>query len=193
MKKDILIDNKLIKKVLIIAGISGLVLGLLIVALVSVNNFYKDNYLEFRSPFQSPIVIKAREMPQKQEIEEEVEDLQQEEQETETEVEETAYVPSSNTLALIQKNPGLAGKIKQVFGDEWRQAAELIARESSFNPHAINPTSGACGLAQALPCNKMACELSDVHCQLEWISEYVQNRYGNMENTLAFHDQKGWY
>ena len=78
MKKDILIDNKLIKKVLIRAGISGLVLGLLIVAIVSVNNFYKDHYLEFRSPIQSPIVVRQREIPQKQEIEEKVEDLEME-------------------------------------------------------------------------------------------------------------------
>ena len=76
MKKDILIDNKLIKKVLIITGISGLVLGLLIMVLVSINNFYKDHYLEFRSPIQSPIVVKDRQLPQKQEIEEKVEDLQ---------------------------------------------------------------------------------------------------------------------
>ena len=84
MTKELNIDNKLIKKVLIITGISGLTLGLLIVALVQVNNFYKDNYLEFRSPLQSPIVVKAREMPQNDEIEEEVDDSQQEEQEAET-------------------------------------------------------------------------------------------------------------
>lgn len=78
MKKDILIDNKLIKKVLIITGISGLVIGLLIVALVSVNNFYKDHYLEFRSPIQSPIVVKDRQLPQNGEIEEEVEESTQE-------------------------------------------------------------------------------------------------------------------
>lgn len=78
MKKDILIDNKLIKKVLIITGISGLVIGLLIVVLVSVNNFYKDHYLEFRSPLQSPIAVKDRQLPQNGEIEEEVEESTQE-------------------------------------------------------------------------------------------------------------------
>jgi 3D (Asp-Asp-Asp) domain-containing protein len=78
MKKDIIIDNKLIKKVLIRAGISGLVIGLLIVVLVSVNNFYKDHYLEFRSPIQSPIVVKDRQLPQNGEIEEEVEESTQE-------------------------------------------------------------------------------------------------------------------
>ena len=85
MKKDILIDNKLIKKVLIITGISGLVIGLLIVVLVSVNNFYKDHYLEFRSPIQSPVVVKAREIPQNSEIGEEVEDLQVEPEKEEIE------------------------------------------------------------------------------------------------------------
>lgn len=77
--KEYLIDNKLIKKVLIRAGISGLVIGLLIMIIVSVNKFYTNgNYLEFRSPIQSPVVVRTHEIPQKQEIEQEVEESTQE-------------------------------------------------------------------------------------------------------------------
>jgi hypothetical protein len=100
---------------------------------------------------------------------------------------------SARGIDCINKNPGIAGKIKTAFGDEWQMASELICRESSFNPQAINKSSGACGLAQALPCAKMKCELSDVECQLTWIGNYVDNRYGSFENAVKFHDQKGWY
>jgi len=77
-----------------------------------------------------------------------------------------------------------------MYGSEWRYAAELIARESSFNPGAINPTSGACGLFQSLPCLKMKCELTDVDCQLRWGQTYVTNRYGSFKKALEFWDKK---
>jgi len=75
----------------------------------------------------------------------------------------------------------------------WQDAAELVAKESGFNPFAINPTSGSCGLAQSLPCAKMGCELSDINCQLDWQWNYIANRYGTITNALAFHQLKGWY
>lgn len=184
MKKEINLDvNKIAKK-------TGIVLSIIIgviLAIILVNAFYKDNYLQFRSPIilQSPAVIKTRE-PEVIEVKEEV-------KKEETEEEVVEYVPSRNTLALIDANPGLAGKIKRAFGSEWRYAAELIAREASFDPFAVNPVSGACGLAQALPCEKMACELSDIDCQLEWIGEYVSARYGSFERTIEFHDVNNYY
>ena len=103
------------------------------------------------------------------------------------------YIPSNNTIKLINSNPGLAGVINRKFGNEWRMYAELIARESSLQPGAINKTSGACGLPQALPCGKMNCSLNDVNCQLDWLNNYINNRYGNISNALAWHDAKGWY
>jgi len=101
-----------------------------------------------------------------------------------------AYMPSKTTRALINANPGFSGKLKSMYGSEWRYAAELIARESSFNPGAINPTSGACGLGQALPCSKMKCELTDIDCQLRWLEEYVIDRYVTFEGAIWWHDLK---
>ena len=103
------------------------------------------------------------------------------------------YVPSSNTLKIIEAKPGIYGAIYRKFGVEARKYAELIARESGFNEYAINPTSGACGLAQALPCSKMDCSMADVDCQLDWIGGYVNRRYGSIEHALVFHDVAGWY
>ena len=100
------------------------------------------------------------------------------------------YLPSRKTRVLINANPGFSGKLKKMYGSEWRYAAELIARESSFNPGAINPTSGACGLGQALPCSKMKCELTDIDCQLRWLEEYVIDRYVTFEGAIWWHDLK---
>lgn len=100
---------------------------------------------------------------------------------------------SSRGIDCVNKNPGLSGKMKQAYGDEFQMAAELICRESSFNPGAINPTSGACGLGQALPCSKMKCELSDVDCQIRWVESYVKNRYGTFEEAVKFHNENNWY
>jgi len=103
------------------------------------------------------------------------------------------YIPSQNTITLINRNSGLSAKIKAVFEDDWLIASEIIARESSFNNYAINQSSGACGLAQALPCSKMACSLDDIECQLKWIKSYINNRYGSVKKALNHHNAVNWY
>lgn len=72
-------------------------------------------------------------------------------------------------------------------------AEELINRESRCDPYAQNPFSGACGIAQELPCGKSGCTWGDGNCQLRWMESYVVERYGSWENALAFHDRNGWY
>lgn len=75
----------------------------------------------------------------------------------------------------------------------WEDAAELEAKEGGFDPGAINPTSGACGLPQALPCKKMGCSLTNIDCQLDWMKEYVANRYTTIDQALKFRILNGWY
>jgi hypothetical protein len=105
---------------------------------------------------------------------------------------EPEYKLSSATIKIINNNPTVAGAINKHFGKEWRKWSELIARESSFKPDAINPTSGACGLGQSLPCSKMQCSLdiNGIECQIEWVENYVANRYGTIDKALAFWDTK---
>ncbi len=103
------------------------------------------------------------------------------------------YAVKSKTYTLMTKNPELTEKIKSAFGSEWLYAAELIARESSFNKKAVNKSSGACGLGQALPCSKMKCAMEDENCQIAWVKNYVDKRYGSPKKAIEFHDRKGWY
>lgn len=72
-------------------------------------------------------------------------------------------------------------------------AKELIRRESNCNPLAINPTSGACGVGQALPCGKWGCQLGEGFCQVAQMHQYVLGRYGSWAQALAFHSANNWY
>jgi hypothetical protein len=72
-------------------------------------------------------------------------------------------------------------------------ASQLLTWESHCNPNAINPSSGACGLAQELPCGKSGCSLGDGACQMVWFNKYVIERYGTMAAAVDFHVKNGWY
>lgn len=72
-------------------------------------------------------------------------------------------------------------------------ARELIRRESGCNPRAVNQSSGACGVAQELPCGKSGCSLGDGACQVRWMNKYVHDRYGSWAGAVAFHNANNWY
>ncbi len=64
---------------------------------------------------------------------------------------------------------------------------QLVLKESGCRYNAINPSSGACGIPQALPCSKLPCSLdaAGAVCQLRWMQGYVTARYGSWENAYA--------
>ncbi len=76
---------------------------------------------------------------------------------------------------------------------EWSAAEILIQRESSWNPNAVNPNGGACGLVQALPCSKLGANWSDPVVALKWGDQYVKQRYGSWQQALAHSYANGWY
>lgn len=101
-------------------------------------------------------------------------------------------------LAYADSNPydmrspqGIAWEInKKEFGvNNWDALNTLIENESSWNPYNINPGSGACGLGQSLPCEKMNCEKWDYACQIHWIVDYIKSRYQTPINALIFWNQ----
>lgn len=86
--------------------------------------------------------------------------------------------------------------------DQWIAAAgitdvpnakELIRRESNCRPAAVNKSSGACGVAQELPCGKSGCSRSDGACQVRWMNTYVLQRYKSWANAVNFHNANNWY
>jgi hypothetical protein len=69
----------------------------------------------------------------------------------------------------------------------------IYQHESNNNPQAINASSGACGLGQALPCSKLPCTLSDYQCQDKWFENYAAVRYGGWENAYNWWINHKWW
>lgn len=74
---------------------------------------------------------------------------------------------------------------------------KIVNHESGWNPNAVNKSSGACGLAQALPCNKMASAGSDYRTnyktQLKWLMGYIKGRYKTPSKAWSFWQKHHWY
>lgn len=73
--------------------------------------------------------------------------------------------------------------------------SDIITRESGWNVYATNPSSGAYGLPQSLPGNKMASigddYLTNPYTQLMWMHKYVHERYGSFAGVNWY--SRGWY
>lgn len=73
----------------------------------------------------------------------------------------------------------------------------LWNRESHWNVYAENPTSGAYGIPQALPGDKMATVAADwqtnPETQIIWGLGYIAGRYGTPCGAWDHSERKGWY
>ncbi|MVU83523.1 transglycosylase SLT domain-containing protein [Nocardia sp. ET3-3] len=82
-------------------------------------------------------------------------------------------------------------------GDQWDSFNEIITHESNWQVFAINPTSGAYGLAQALPAHKMFSEGPDWMfnplTQIRWAYRYMVARYGSPNAAWDFWQAHNWY
>jgi hypothetical protein len=84
------------------------------------------------------------------------------------------------------------------WGDaEFTCVVKLWTRESSWNPRAENPSSGAYGIPQALPGSKMASAGADWKTnpatQIKWGLDYMKDRYGTPCAAWAHSERKNWY
>ncbi|MGH8868544.1 MAG: transglycosylase SLT domain-containing protein [Actinomycetes bacterium] len=73
----------------------------------------------------------------------------------------------------------------------------LWEQESSWDPQASNPSSGAYGIPQALPGSKMASAGGDWQTnpatQIEWGLGYIQDRYGSPCAAWEHSQANGYY
>jgi hypothetical protein len=73
----------------------------------------------------------------------------------------------------------------------------LWTKESSWQVHAANPSSGAYGIPQALPASKMATYGSDWQdnpvTQIAWGLNYIKDSYGTPCSAWSTSQAKGWY
>lgn len=75
--------------------------------------------------------------------------------------------------------------------------SNIINQESTWNYLAVNKSSGAYGLVQALPGTKMASAGADWRTnpatQIKWGLNYMEDRYGSPCAAWSFHQANGWY
>lgn len=76
-------------------------------------------------------------------------------------------------------------------------AAFIFNKESGCRPNAVNPSSGAHGVCQSLPGNKMASAGADWATnpvtQMRWCQSYAISRYGSWANAVAFWRANRWW
>lgn len=76
---------------------------------------------------------------------------------------------------------------------DWGYADFMVQKESGWNPNAVNKSSGACGLAQALPCSKVPGNPYNPIDSLNWMNSYVNGRYGGWAGAYNFWNRNHWY
>lgn len=67
----------------------------------------------------------------------------------------------------------------------------IVRNESHWDPSAVNPRGGACGLGQAWPCSKLSDLVPDWQVQpIEqlrvWLIPYALHRYGSLEGAWRY-------
>ncbi|MER6787010.1 transglycosylase SLT domain-containing protein [Streptomyces sp. NPDC000658] len=75
--------------------------------------------------------------------------------------------------------------------------SNIVDHESSWNYHAVNASSGAYGLFQALPAGKYASAGADWQTnpatQIKWGLNYMDSRYGSPCEAWSFWQANHWY
>ncbi len=115
-------------------------------------------------------------------------------------------IASVTTLEPVKQVVVVGAKPKTYTGShaDWMIAAgispndfdyveRLIQKESGWRPDALNSSSGACGLVQALPCSKLGPNWNDPVVALRWGQGYVTSRYGGWAGAWQHSQNVGWY
>jgi len=80
---------------------------------------------------------------------------------------------------------------------DWQCLVKIVNHESGWNANAVNKSSSACGLPQALPCSKMASAGADYKTnyktQLKWLMGYIKGRYKTPSKAWSFWQKHHWY
>jgi Transglycosylase SLT domain len=119
-------------------------------------------------------------------------------------VEEPAASTSTGAPAAGTPDPGSAQAIAQgilasmgMGNDQYSCLVALWNRESGWNVYAFNESSGAYGIPQSLPGDKMASAGADwatnPATQINWGLSYIMSRYSTPCGAWEHSESNGWY
>jgi hypothetical protein len=101
-------------------------------------------------------------------------------------------VQSSYSVAEVQ---AIARQL--VPSGQFQCFSNIVDHESTWNYQAVNPSSGAYGLVQALPAGKMSSAGADWRTnpatQIKWGVNYMNERYGSPCDAWAYWQANGSY
>ncbi|WP_288784351.1 lytic transglycosylase domain-containing protein [uncultured Microbacterium sp.] len=123
---------------------------------------------------------------------------------TPTAVEESSTASAAWTPPFVSPDPGTAQAVaysmvqERGWGDEeFACLVALWSKESGWRVNAYNSGSGAYGIPQALPGNKMASAGADWETnpatQVAWGLGYISGRYGTPCGAWGHSQSSGWY
>jgi len=111
--------------------------------------------------------------------------------------------PAATDAAVEPVPPGTAQGIAEQMLAQYGWTGQfacldaLWTNESGWNVYAQNPSSGAYGIPQALPADKMASAgpdwESDAATQIRWGLAYIQGSYGSPCAAWSHEEATGWY
>ena len=101
------------------------------------------------------------------------------------------------TVAQAQAYAAGAAAQRGWTGNDWDCLVKLWTRESSWLWYAENASSGAYGIPQSLPADKMAAfganYREDAAVQIDWGLWYIAQAYGSPSKAWQHSEQVGWY
>jgi hypothetical protein len=121
---------------------------------------------------------------------------------TVTEPEPIKVAPSAPAAGVPDPGSAQAIAFEMVTARGWGSGefdclVSLWNRESGWNVYAHNPSSGAYGIPQSLPGDKMASAGADwatnPATQITWGLGYIESRYGTPCGAWAMSEEQGWY
>lgn len=112
--------------------------------------------------------------------------------------------PANNPNGMVHATPEQAKLYAQAAcaqigwtGAMWEDLVNLWTRESHWRWNAENKSSGAYGIPQSLPANKMASAGANWHedasIQITWGINYIKSKYGNPSEAWKHSEKFGWY
>ncbi|MEV0533905.1 transglycosylase SLT domain-containing protein [Kitasatospora sp. NPDC050463] len=113
-----------------------------------------------------------------------------------------AAASRSQERAALNAKPAYSGSPREIAAQivpagQLQCFSNIVSHESSWNHLAVNASSGAYGLVQALPGSKMASAGSDWRTnpatQIKWGLDYMNSRYGSPCGAWSFWQTHHWY
>ncbi|MEU3526926.1 transglycosylase SLT domain-containing protein [Streptomyces sp. NPDC038707] len=111
-----------------------------------------------------------------------------------TDVRDSSSFPVQGSYSVAQIQ---AMARQMVAGGQFQCFSNIVNHESSWNYQAVNASSGAYGLFQALPAGKYASAGADWRTnpatQIKWGLNYMNERYGSPCQAWTFWQANHWY